>query len=320
MYNPLSTWFTLVLALLLDEINHTTAQTGDAREKENLEDEFFGENDFFEIYFIKSYPKSMTTAYENSFTVQTSGLLIRNVKSLHVMTLEFLPANWENSFFPTIQLLDDNSAGHVTWDKTGQLVKRTSFNSADYQQALYLGTMNGEVRSTFLDWVSDEYLKKKQTFSPQAVCEYETATLTPEKTDVSCPISLRNWDTFVIKSLQMLSKYDVKISSVLPVSGQKVTIQCSSVSDKMLYHTKLPSYYQSFYQCMEGTSNEQECMSCMFCIDCVISLSISVHTNHVHSIIPYCLCYAMLFYSMPCHALLHLAMSCYAAMLCCALL
>lgn len=215
-----------------------------------LEEEFYGEDDFFEIYFIKSIAKSMTTEYENSFMVKTSGLLLRNIKTLDVVTLEFLPLNWEQSFFPKIQVLDDSSPGPVTWDKTGKLLVRYEFHPSDYEEALYLGTMNGAVRKTYLSWITTEYIDKPQMFSPQSVCVYKTANLSP--VNESCPISLHNWDTFVMHSLEMLSKFDVKLSSVMPVSGDRITIQCSSVSDKMLYHTKLPAYYDSFYSCMRG--------------------------------------------------------------------
>lgn len=251
--------FCLFIVVFFSEANIVKQAPSDDQNNPDRQD-LFGEHDFFEIYFVKSYPKSMTTAYENSFTVQTSGLLIRNIKTLDVLTLEYLPANWDNCFFPTIQILENQSAGHVTWNKTGQLVKSHHLHAADFAEALFLGTMNGVVRASFLDWVTKEYVDKPQTFSPQSVCVYKTVTLTP--VNESCPVSLNNWDTFVIQSLDVLAKYDVKISSILPVSGNRITIQCSSVSDRLLYHTKLPSYYKSFYSCMEG-----EWGVCVVCFD-----------------------------------------------------
>lgn len=221
---------------------------GGEREALQLEEEF-GEDDFFEIYFIRSLPKSMTSGYENSFTVKTSGLLIRDVKNLDVLTLEFLPSNWEQCFFPSIE-----EAGHATWDVTGHLVMQSTFDASKYEQALYLGTMNGEVRASFLKWVIDLYVNKKQTFAPQSICNYKSATLTPDPDDdgVTCIVTQRNWDSFVEKCLLILSKYDVKISSVLPVKGKKIIVECSSLSDKFLYHSKLPSFYQNLYACMAG--------------------------------------------------------------------
>ena len=262
--------FSLLINLL--SFGHVTyAQTrGGEREDLQLEEEF-GENDYFEIYFIQSFPKSMTVAYDNSFTLQTSGLLIRDVKSFEVITLEFLPANWEQCFFPSIQVLDDNSAGHITWDMSGKLVKRTSFEVTDYEHALYLGTMNGVVRSTFLQWVKEQYIMKKQSFFPQSICMYRsgTATFTPDKDtdDVSCLVTHRNWDTFVEKSLQILSKYDVKMSSLMPIQGKKLVIECASLSDKLLYHSKLPLYYQSLYACMAGNATLKLSISFVFQCD-----------------------------------------------------
>jgi len=269
------------VVLLFSEVHNASELTFD--NEIDLEEEFFGENDFFEIFFIKSLPRSMTTAYENAFTVKTSGLLIRNAKTLDVITLEYLPANWNQCLFPTNQILDDNSPGHVTWDKRGQLVKSTSFHSNNYEEALYLGTMNGAVRATFLDWVTEEYITKSQTFSPQSVCVYETANFNPA--NESCPIKLHNWDSFVIHSLRMLSKYDVKLSTVLPMSGERITIQCASVSDKMLYHTKLPAYYHTFYTCMEAHASLSYINAINTCATSAVNKQdgfnfINVGTNH----------------------------------------
>lgn len=270
-----------IVLLLFPDVHNASELNYDS--EIDLEEEFFGENDFFEVFFIKSLPRSMTTAYENAFTVKTSGLLIRNAKTLDIITLEFLPANWNQCLFPTIQILDDNSPGHVTWNKRGQLVKSSIFHSANYEEALYLGTMNGAVRSTFLDWVTEEYIMKSQTFSPQSVCVYDTASFNPA--NETCPIKLRNWDSFVIRSLEMLSKYDVKLSTVLPMSGERITIQCASVSDKMLYHTKLPAYYHSFYTCMEAHSSLSYINAINTCATSAVNKQdgfnfINVGTNH----------------------------------------
>ena len=220
---------------------------------EEQEEEFYGEKDFFEIYFIKSYPKSLTTKYQNSFTVKTSGLLIRDVQTLDVLTLQFLPANWEKCFFPVIQILDNGVAGHVAWDMTGQLVEKSTFEITEYEQALYLGSMNGVVRTTFLDWVHEEFKNKKQNFSPISVCEYASPSINPTvEDDLACPVRVNNWDSFVERSLEILAGFDVKMSSVIPPMGSRFLVQCSSVSERILYRTDLPSYYQSFYQCMEG--------------------------------------------------------------------
>ncbi len=70
---------------------------------------------------------------------------------------------------------------------------------------------------------------------------------------LNCPTTIKNWDTFIIESLKVLTMYDVKISSIMPLTGSKLIFQCSSahdlssVTDHMLF-----KYYKSFYACMAG--------------------------------------------------------------------
>ena len=245
----------------------------EAGEEEEAEE--FDESDFFEVYFLRSYPKPLTSAYQNSFRLSSSALLLRyseltllsledgdegeaeRMEPSSSLLLQFLPFNWEGSFFPDISPVGDSPHDHVQWNKTAHVVVSDRFFPSEWAEALYLGRINGAVRSSYLRWVKQTYMRHDMLFSPQYVCEYKSEDLFAplgEGLNASCPIQLINWDTFVVKSLEVLSRYDVKLSSVLPLMGQKIIIQCASVSEKFLYEDKIPAYYRSFYSCMKGSS------------------------------------------------------------------
>lgn len=236
------------------------------------------ENEFFELYYLESYPiPILPLRPPNPYTITHAGLAIRSTISEKIIVLEYLPINEQIAYLPLISSTLNGSVTTIQWNQNAVITQAKFINESYWKRSIYLTRINNVVYHKYLDWV-DDYIFSHSLFIPYTVCLHATAQTRdnkkrtssfkgsrrmssksesdgyPPPSTLTCPFQKQTWDTFIIDSFNKLSEFAVTINPITPLYHMNWIYYSKYVPDRVLLEDD-PSvipYFTQLVSCMKG--------------------------------------------------------------------
>jgi hypothetical protein len=207
------------------------------------------DNEFFEMYYLQSFPLPLPlpTAFpQNHFTLTHSGIVIRSTTTERLIVLDYRPINESLCYLPQITY-DPNKTLQIHWNQNAMIAMSKTIDENYWQRSVYLTRINNVVYRQYLDWV-DDYLITHSVFLPHSIC----------LPSGDCPYQKQNWDSFISDSFEKLADFAVTINPITPL-----------YQTEWIYHTKYPPdrvllssdraiipYFSQLLTCLKGKRPE----------------------------------------------------------------
>jgi hypothetical protein len=204
------------------------------------------DNEYFELYYLQSYPKHITHAFPNNFLITHSGIALRSASTEQVIVLEYHPVNETLCFLPHItKPAPEGASLGIIWDQSASISMMKHIDEDYWDKTIYLTRINNVVYRQYLDWV-DDYLFSHPLFQPYSVCL--------SSREGGCPFPKQTWDTFVSDSFEKLSEFAVTINPITPLYELDWIFHSQHPPERVLLRSD-PSvipYFNQLLSCLRG--------------------------------------------------------------------
>ena len=213
------------------------------------------ENEFFELYYLESFPIQITNLFINNFLLSHSGIAIRSTQSEKLIVLEYRPINQSICFLPLVSNLlehqsqqlqsqsESQSQSQLVWNQKAMITMTKTIDESYWMKSVYLARINGVVYRHYLDWVTD-YILLHPTFLPYSIC----------LNSQNCPYPKQNWDTFVTDTFSKLSEFAVVINPINTLYESNWIYISQFIPERILLSNEpsVVQYYSQLLTCLTG--------------------------------------------------------------------